>query len=155
VRTAIIVLFLMVLLFGFYKKNKLPITSIIPVWLFVIFVPGLVFNSIITNLEFIEKPKSADPYISYLLLQYFFMPMAILSLIRLFNSLRPLLKGGVVLLGTLALMAAEFIISLAGILKYIHWNAGYSALLWMSIILISLVFYRFVESDFINSKKEG
>lgn len=148
--TAIIVVLLIALLFGYYKINNLPRTTIIPVWLFIIFIPGLLFNAIITNMELIEKPKSADPYAAYLLLQYFFLPVSILTLIRVCNSVRPLFKAGAVLLWVLILMAAEFIISLPGIFNYIRWNAGYSALLWFSIIIISLLFYRFIESDFIK-----
>lgn len=148
--TAIIVGLLIALLYGFYKINTLPRTTIIPVWLFTIFIPGLIFNAIITNLELIEKPKSADPYAAYLLLQYFFLPVSILTLIRVCNTVRPLFKAGAVLLWVLIMMAAEFIISLPGIFAYIRWNAGYSALLWFSIIVISFLFYRFVESDFIS-----
>lgn len=151
--TAFLTILFILLFYGFYKINKLPLTTLIPVWLFIIFFSGLVFNAIITNLEMIEKPNSADPYISYLLLQYGFLPLAIFFLINMFNKLGPLLKAGTVILGALILMAAEFIFSLADIFQYIRWNPGCSALLWASLIIIFLVFYRFVESDFIKGNR--
>lgn len=150
--SAITLVLLAAVLFGFYKINRLPVTTVIPLWLFIIFYTGLLFNAIITNMEWVAKPKTADPYAAYFMLQYGYLPIAVMCLIHMWNRSKALCKAGVAFLGTFILMAAEFFISLAGIFEYIHWNAGYSALLWLSVILISFAFYRFVESDFIKEE---
>ena len=148
--TAVTVIFLIIMNAVYRKINKLPLTTIIPVWLFVILIPGLTFNVIVTNLERIEKPKSADPYIAYLLLQYCLLPVAILFIIHLFNKQGILYKGAAIFGGTIALMLIERIIAFAGLFQYIRWTLGHSALLWLFIIISSIAFFVFVESKFIR-----
>lgn len=84
--------FTFLLIFLFLKINKFQITTIIPIWLFIILVSGLVINSFFTNLQYIDKPKKAVPYLSLLIAQNLLLPLAILSILNVYISIKPRLS---------------------------------------------------------------
>lgn len=130
----------------FYRINKLPATKIIPMWFFIILISSLAFNSIFTNLNYIEKPMTIDPYMTYQVLQNFILPIGTLIILNVYLVLTsPLKKFGWLLLGGLCFMIVERVIEQIGIITYSNWKIWNSALLWFSIIILSIIFLRFLK----------
>jgi len=138
-------LLLFFLIFLFLKINKFQITTIIPIWLFIILVSGLVINSFFSNLQYIDKPKKAVPYLSLLIAQNLLLPLAILSILNVYISIKPRLKAYTVILGSIIIFIGEIFLEHSGVFKYRQWNEWLSIVLWFSLIFISLAFYRFID----------
>ncbi|TKC16798.1 hypothetical protein [Robertmurraya kyonggiensis] len=134
-----------VLLIGFYRINRLPVTKIIPLWLFIVLISGLTFNSIFTNLGYIDKPMTADRYVTYHVLHKLISPIGAILSINIYHSLKVPLKWGWLILGTVIFMTGERIVEQIGIIKYVDWNIEYSALMWFSFIILSLIFEHLLE----------
>lgn len=139
------VLLFCVLLIGFYRINRLPVTKIIPLWLFIVLISGLTFNAIFTNLGYIDKPMTADRYVTYHVLHKLISPIGALLTINIYHYLRVPLKWGWIILGTVIFMTGERIVEQIGIIKYVDWNIEYSALMWISFIVLSLIFDHLLE----------
>lgn len=130
---------------GFYRINRLPVTKIIPLWLFIILISGLTFNSIFTNLGYVDKPMTADRYITYHVLHKLISPIGMLLTINIYHSLRFPLKWGWIILGTTFFMIGEKIVEQMGVIKYVDWKIGYSALMWFAFIVLCLIFDHLLE----------
>jgi len=141
-----------VLLFVFYKVNTLKITKIIPMWLFIILISDSSFSSIFTNLQLIKKPMTLDPFISHLILLNCLLPLGILFILNIYIRLNFPFKIGVIVFGILIFSGIEKAVEKLGIIEYRHWNIWFSLLLWFSIVVISVAFYHFLQTD---STKEG
>ncbi len=138
---------------GFHKINTLPRTKIIPLWLFIILISGLIINSIFTNLNYIAKPMKVDTYLSYLILQYLILPIAILTFINIYKLLSLSLKAFMTVFMIIISTVVEILVEKVGVIEYIGWNIGFSLLLWSLVILISIAFYHTI--NFQSSKRDG
>lgn len=86
-----------------------------------------------------------DCYVAYHVLQKLISPIAMLLIINIYHALRVPLKWVWIILGTLLFMSGEKIVERIGIIKYVDWHFGYSALMWFSFIVFSLIFDHFLK----------
>lgn len=145
-------LIFILLCIGFYKWNTIPKRKVIPQWLFISLIDGLLIYSIFTNLKHLSKPANPDPFIALLLFQYLIIPIIVLIFINIYQTSVFLFKISSFLFTILLFMVVEIIVEKVNIIKYINWNFGYSIILWSSITLVSIFFYHFVNYVF---SKEG
>lgn len=138
-------MFCLFLLF-FNKLNALPLTKLIPIWLFLLLISGLMINAIFTNLELIEKPMTVDHFIAFHIFQKLLLPGVMILLMSLYSFLTSPLKWATTILGALIFMLFEKIVELTGIIEYKHWNIGFSALFWFTFTLLSIAFFAFLNS---------
>ena len=148
--TFLLVVILLVIVF--HKWNTIQIRRIIPLWLFISFIAGVILYSIFTNFNYLLKPDSTDPFLAFLIFLYFILPIFILLFLNVYESSVFLLKITSFILTVVLLILSEALLEKLTIIKDINWNLGYSALLWTTITLISIIFYRFINHIF--SKEE-
>ncbi|GIN63197.1 hypothetical protein J27TS8_31900 [Robertmurraya siralis] len=130
----------------FNKLNALSLTKLIPIWLFILLVSGLMINAIFTNLVLIEKPVTVDHFIAFHIFQKLLLPGVMILLMNLFSLLVSPLKWGTTILGALIFMLFEKIVEQIGIIEYKHWNIGFSALFWFTFTLLSIAFFALLNS---------
>lgn len=88
---------------------------------------------------------TADRYVTYHVLHKLISPIGLLLIVNIYHRLRVPLKWGWTILGTAFFMIGEKIVEQIGIIKYVDWNIGYSALMWFSIIVLCLIFDHLLE----------
>jgi hypothetical protein len=137
---------------GFNKWNTIPKKKVIPQWLFISLIDGLLIYSVLTNLKNLSKPENPDSFIALLIFLDLIIPIIVLIFLNIYQSSVFLFKIFSFLFTILLFIFIEKILEKVNIIKYIDWNLGYSVLLWTSITLVSIFFYYFVNYIF---SKEG
>ncbi|MBB6634249.1 hypothetical protein [Cohnella thailandensis] len=150
--TAVLAAVFVLLAIVLRRVDKLPMTTVIPLWLFIDLIFGLTFNSIIMNLQDISKPKTFDSFFSFLLLQTLYLPLAVILILAIYPAGKPksLLKGITLVLGSFLLWGGEAVAVRIGIVTYVNWSPWYSLPLWLALLCLSLGFYRFLNSGFLQ-----